>query len=180
MNWFKELKFGYKTSQSDTFQDWFGKEMDKSKGVKVVSKDKPFYKTITLTLYRGFDANIDSLKQVNGNYILSPKKSEQGVLWFSQYLRDAQGRGKYILEYPLEGVKKHLQKIHYSDGHESEMTPQEILDQSKPTENSKIWQGYELPEGWLFSYKTQKFIIRTEDLIVAPNMIKRDEEYELV
>lgn len=173
MNW-------YKLSQSDTFQDWFGKEIDRIKKVKVISKDKSFYKIITLTLYRGFNANLNSLKQINGNYILSPKKSEQGVLWFSQYLKDAQGRGKYILEYPLEGVKKHLQKIHYSDGHVSEMVPQEILDQSKPTENSKFWAGYELPEGWLFSYKTQKFIIRTEDLIVSPNMIKRDEEHELV
>jgi len=45
-----------------------------------VRKDPPKQESITLTLYRGFDADLDNLERLNDNFILSPHKSEQGVM----------------------------------------------------------------------------------------------------
>ena len=158
----------------------FGDDWGKTKHRKIIKKDEPYHDTITLTLYRGFDADLNSLKQINGQYVLSPAKSEQGVIWFSQNINNAAGRGKYILEYPLSGVKRYKQKIYYDDGTTAETMPIEILDQSCPTENCKFWGEFELPDGWLFSYKTEKHIICTKELLVTPDMIRKEENYELV
>ena len=172
MNW-------YKTAQNKFLEDLFGEDYS-PESRKVVKKSDPYFETMTLTLYRGFDADLNTLKKVGNNYVLSPAKSEQGVLWFSQRIEIAKGRGQYILEYQLEGVKQHLQKIYYADGKVTETTPQEAYDQNCPTENCKFWRGYELPDGWLFSYKTQKYIICSKEIYVSPDMIKREEDYELV
>jgi hypothetical protein len=161
MNW-------YKKSQSQSFQDFFKEDMDKWKGVKEIKRDNPISQPITLTLYRGFDYEP---QKINNEFILSPEKSEQGVLWFAQNKKYAEGRGKYMLTYPLQATK-HTQKIHYSNGQTSDTTPQEILDQNNPTENCKFYGGIELPEGWLFSYKTEKHVICLKKLIVSPGMIK--------
>jgi len=167
----------YKISQSDTFQDWFTEEAGKSKNRHIVSKEPPAFKTFITTLYRGFDANLDELNKENGNYILSPKKSEQGFLWFSQKLNIAKGRGEYILEYPLQ-VKRHYQTVHFNDGSSYEDVPEEILDQTIPTDNCRFFAGMELPEGWFFSYKTEKHIVCSVPLIIHPNMIKTDRSYK--
>ena len=34
--------------------------------------------------------------------------------------------------------------------------------------------GYELPEGWFFSYKTEKHIVCTIPIIITQNMIQTD------
>jgi len=47
---------------------------------KIVKKDSPQMKLITLTLYRSFDADIEGLERVGNGYLLSPHKCEQGVL----------------------------------------------------------------------------------------------------
>lgn len=146
----------------------------------VVRKDPPQSESHTLTLYRGFDADISKLEKRNGNYILSPHKSEQGVLWFTHDLINAynareyvSGRGKYILEYPLQCLK-HYQRIHYNDGSHYDDIPQEISEKSEPTENCKFYRGYELPDGWFFSYKMEKFIICTIPIEVSSAMISED------
>jgi len=172
MNWYIQAKNDFLP------EDVFGDDWEKIKRRKIIKKDEPYYDTITLTLYRGFDADLNNLKQINGQYVLSPKKSEQGVLWFSQSRNVASGRGKYILEYPLEGVKKYKQKIYYDDGSTYEIIPQGILEGCRPTENCKFWAEYELPDGWLFSYKTEKHIICTKDILVSSSMIRKEEDYE--
>ena len=170
MNW-------YKTSQSDIFQDWFTEEMEKSKKKYIISKDAPSSKEIIVNVYRGFDANLGELKRENNNYILSPKKSEQGVIWFSRNLNVAKGRGEYILEYPLR-LKKHFQTVRFNDGSNYEDIPEEIIEQTHPTENCRFFAGMELPEGWFFSYKTEKHIVCSIPLLIKPEMIKLDSHYE--
>jgi len=166
MNW-------YKIAQSGSFQDWFKEDLEKWKGVKEVKRDNPVVANIALVLYRGFDADLNNIKKSGNDYVLSPRKSEQGFLWFTQYRNIAKGRGKYILEYPLE-VKKHIQKVYYSNGSESDATPQEILEKNNPTENCRFYGSVELPEGWFFSYKTEKHIICAVDIVVSRDMIKEN------
>ena len=166
MNWFK-------ASQSNTFQDWFGEEMEKEKRRSVVSKDPPSSKNLIITLYRGFDADLNKLKRSGENYIFSPEKSEQGAIWFSRSINVAKGRGKYILEYPLNCIK-HFQTVHFNDGSAYDDIPKEITEKSNPTENCKFFGGIELPEGWLFSYKVEKHIICTIPILIKPEMIKLD------
>jgi len=170
MNW-------YKTSQSDTFQDWFKEETERMKKIHVVSKDEPSVESTILKLYRGFDADLHKLQKSNDNYILSPEKSEQGMIWFSQNINVAQGRGKYLLIYPLR-CKKHIQQIHYSDGRIYRAIPEEIQEKTMPTENCKFFGGIELPDGWFFSYKTEKHIVCSIPVLIKPEMIKLDEYYE--
>lgn len=139
---------------------------------EVVSKDAPSSKKITINLYRGFNGDLNKFqKDTQGNFIFSPRKSEQGVLWFSRSLDVALGRGEHLLTYPLT-VTKHFQKVNLSNGSSYEDVPDEILSLSKPTENCRFYGGIELPEGWLFSYKVEKHIICTKDISVATGMIK--------
>ena len=148
---------------------------------KIAKTDPPRTESYTLTLYRGFDADLEGLEKSNDGYVLSPHKSEQGVMWFTHDLirgYDAKeyvsGRGKYLLTYPLDCLR-HLQTIHYEDGSSYDTTPQEILDKSEPTENCRFHAGFELPEGWFFSYKTEKFIVCTIPISVSPGMISLNE-----
>ena len=174
MNWYsKYSQKSFYTTPQPKLDDLFGNETKK----KEVNKDAPSTKNITLQLYRGFDADLSHLEKSGQNYILSPVKCEQGLLWFSRNIRDAQGRGKYILEYQLQCIK-HFQTIKYNDGSSYEQVPQEILDKSNPTENSNIWQGIELPDGWFWSYKTEKHIVCSKNIVVSPNMIKLDNSSE--
>ncbi len=142
-----------------------------------VKKDNPTAVPATLVLYRGFDVNLDQLQKSGGGYILSPHRSEQGAMWFTHkwingynYKEYVQGRGKYLLTYPLQ-CKRHIQTVHYNDGTTRDTIPQEIEEKSVPTENCRYYAGYELPEGWFFSYKMEKFIICTIPIVVQPNMI---------
>lgn len=170
MNWYKIAK--------NDFLDMFGEDYVKR---NIIKKDPPYYDLVTLTLYRGFDADINQLKKVGNQYVLSPAKSEQGLIWFSQNSTYATGRGDYLLEYPLSEVKRYKQKVYYDDGTTSETLPLEILDKSCPTENCQFWGGYELPDGWFFSYKTEKHIVCNKEILVSSDMIKKEEDHhELV
>jgi len=155
----------YKLAQSDFFENFNIPQR------RIVKKDSPTTKPITLTLYRSFDADINKLEKTSNGFILSPEKCEQGVLWFSQSRNVAEGRGKYLLTYPLQ-AKKHYQTIHYEDGDTTDITPESFLDLVCPTENCKYFMGLELPEGWLFSYKTEKHIVSTIPIIITQNMIQ--------
>jgi len=170
MNW-------YKISQSDTFQDWFVEETERMKKVHIVSKDAPFIENTTLTLYRGLNVDLNRLQKSNNSFILSPEKSEQGVIWFSQNINVAKGRGKYILIYPLQ-CKKHIQLIHYSDGRVYRAIPEEIQEKTISTDNCKFFSGIELPDGWFFSYKTEKHIICSVPLMIKLEMMKLDTDFE--
>jgi len=137
------------------------------------SKQKP----ITLTLYRGF--NYLPKPNQNGTYTLSPENSEQESLWFTHDyihrsidpLEYAQSHGKYLLTYPLKAIK-HYQTISYDDNNETyDIIPEEINKKTNGLENCKYYSGIELPDGWFFSYKTEKFIISTIPIIITKGMI---------
>ena len=174
MNWYKSSQ---QTKLPPIEDDW-GYEALKKEPRKEVSRDAPKKQSVTLLLYRGFDVDLNTLQRSGENYILSPSKSEQGAMWFTHKLirgydpvEYVTGRGSHILTYPLQ-CTKHSQTIHYSDGSTYDAIPEEILQQTEGTENCRFYAGYELPQGWFFSYKNEKFIICTIKLSVSPNMIK--------
>lgn len=160
MNWYKK--------SNKALDDLFNEPPKKT-----VSVDAPVAKPVTLTLYRGFDVDMSKLKRSGNGYILSPERSEQGAMWFSRNKNEATGRGSHLLTYPLQCIR-HIQTQHYDDGSTYDLTPQEIQDKAQPTENCRFWGGLELPDGWFFSYKTQKYIICTKPLVVTQDMISLD------
>ena len=146
---------------------------------KVVEKQPPTTIPYELELYRGFEANIDDIHRQDDKLILSPAKSEQGLLWFTHKLISVydpkdyvKGRGNYLLTSPLKCVK-HIQRKIYADGSHYDTIPPEILDMTDPTSNSRFHMGVEVPEGWVFSYKTEKFIGCSIDLAVTTDMISK-------
>ena len=152
--------------------DDFSRENDGFEAKKVVKVEPATTKDIVLTLYRGMDLELDNLRREGDYYILSPNKSEQQSIWFSQYIDDARGRGKYILTYPLM-VKKHIQVKHLSDGFSYESTPEDLIEEDY-TQDSKIWGGLELPEGWYWSYKVQKYPICKKEIKISQDMLRPD------
>ena len=157
------------------FDELFGKN-DKDRP-QIISVGEPQQIDYTLELYRGFDVNLDKLEKRGKYYILSPKRSEQGLIWFTHKLIQGydpieyvQGRGSYILTYPLQCVR-HIQTVQWSDGSSSTKIPQEILDATEPTENGRYHMGIELPPGWVFSYKYEKFIGCSIELQITPDML---------
>ena len=147
-----------------------------------VKRDPPKVTPVALKLYRGFDADMNKLQKVDNGYLLSPHKCEQGGLWFTHQMINGydpleyiSGRGKYVLTYPLQ-CKKHTEVIHYDDGSTYEHTPEEISNKSEPTEDCPFYAGYELPPGWFFSYKMEKFIICKVPITVTPDMISTKKE----
>lgn len=185
MNWYKAAQQTQKLPriQDDAFGDFFNEPPRKE-----VSRDSPKTTSVTLTLYRGFDVDVNKLQRSGQGYVLSPSKSEQGAMWFTHKLirgydpiQYVQGRGSHLLTYPLQCVK-HSQTIHYSDGSTYDTIPEEIQQQTEGTDNCRFYAGYELPDGWYFSYKNEKFIICTVPITVAPNMITENKggEDELV
>lgn len=131
----------------------------------------------SLTLYRGFDADLNSLKQDEQFYYLSPERSEQGQMWFAHAfinaynpLQYAKNHGSLLLTYPLD-VKKHIQVNHSQDGKSHNSVPDYFNELSVPTENCRYYAGIELPDGWIFSYKMEKFIGCSLKLKVPKNSI---------
>ena len=165
-------------TNSDEFLSWFDTSMDDIRArIKHKVIGEPESKSVNLTLYRGFNylPKID-----NGSYLLSPSNSEQGALWFTHSLVSgnidsleyAASHGKYLLTYPLT-VIKHFQKVSYDNSDDSyDAVPDEIDEKSDRLENCRFYMGYELPEGWFFSYKTEKFIICEKEIEVYPSQIK--------
>lgn len=144
------------------FDDFF-KDLFNTPQKKVLNKKEQIvYKT--LPLYRGFDADLNTIKTEGNFYILSPERAEQGMLWFTHpYIRGynpieyAKNHGEWFMTYHLV-VKKHVEVEHYEDGSTYEGIPDYFNKLTAPTENSRYFMGIELPEGWVFSYKMEKFI----------------------
>jgi len=137
-----------------------------------------------IDLYRGFDANLENLETINGKYVLSPKKSEQGMLWFTHvFIRGynpieyVKNRGEWLLTYPLI-AKKHYDLITFENGSINKESPKEILNNLETTENSPymcVGEGcIELPNGWYFTYKNEKFIGTTNKIFVSKEMITKN------
>lgn len=183
MNWYKE-------SQNGTLDDWFAETKEKIRTereergsvVNVERKTEP----LTFNLYRGFDANLAELEKQGDSYILSPDKSEQGMLWFThQFITHynpveyASSHGEFLLTYPLQ-CQKYCDEITYENGYTEKRSPKEIEDQDNPTENNRLRcvsfeYCLELPEGWYWTYKNEKFIGTTNKIVVSPNMVSKHE-----
>ena len=155
------------------FEKMFG-DIPKSNVIKTETKVMPY----TLTLYRGFDADLDSLEQDEEYFYLSPKRSEQDLIWFThKFIRGydpldyAKKRGEYLLTYPLE-VKRHIEINTKENGETFNSTPEYFHKLSKPIENSRFYFGIELPEGWVFSYKNEKFIGCSKKLPVKKQSVR--------
>ena len=156
------------------FDELFGSDKDRP---KVISVGPPQQMDYTLELYRGFDVNLDQLKRQGSHYILSPERSEQGLIWFTHNLirgydpkEYVQGRGSHILTYPLQCVR-HLQEVQWNDGTTSTKIPQEILDLTEPSQNCQYHMGIELSRGWVFSYKHEKFVGCSIEIQITPDML---------
>jgi hypothetical protein len=151
---------------------------------EIVSVGKPRQEPYVLELYRGFDVNVDKLQRRGQYFILSPKKSEQGLIWFThnringydpkEYVR---GRGSHLLVYPLHCIR-HLQDEVWSDGYTSNNIPDDIQARTKSTENCRYYSGVELPEGWVFSYKHEKFIGCSVEIEITPDMLRANSTSE--
>lgn len=168
----------YKIGSKD-FEDMFSDNSPVAKEVSRETISEPY----VLMLYRGFDFNPDKIEVRGEKYVLSPKKSEQGMMWFAHKLQNTstspieyvKGRGAYILEYPLE-IRKFYDLVKLDDGRER-IEPPKGMDFPDPTQNQRVMCSgacYELPEGFVFSYKIEKFIGCTMDLLVDPCMIHKD------
>jgi hypothetical protein len=157
------------------FEQLFGSDQPRP---KIVSVGEPEQKTYVLTLYRGFDVSLERLERRGPYLVLSPKKSEQGLIWFThnlirgydpiEYVKD---RGSHILTYPLQ-CTRHFQNVLWSDGSTSTTIPEEILQLTTPTENCRYHMGIELPPGWVFSYKYEKFVGCSIELQITPDMLR--------
>ena len=153
-----------------------------------VVKEELKTELFSLILYHGSKADLESIKQ-GSNYVLDPNKSEQGLLWFTHEfingynpLEYAKGHGDWVLEYPLE-TKKNFNEVQYEDGTIEQKAPDEIMDKMDITKNSRFMcssgsmfsGGYciELPEGWYFTYKYEKFIGTRNPVTFSQEMVRR-------
>ncbi len=150
----------------------------------VISKSEPTRSPVTLTLYRGFYGPLRGLTRLKtGEYVLSASRSDQGVLWFTHqligvykdYIAYARQHGTHLLTYQLE-CWRHQQIERLADGTTRSVVPDEIEaldDTPEDAEGSRFWRGYEVPAGWFFSYKIERFICCDHELAVSPRMIRR-------
>ena len=146
---------------------------------KAVSVSEPYRTNKTLRLYRGFFIN--DIEKYNNYAIMKP--GEQDLIWFTHKLIShynpieyAKNRGDHLLIYDLE-CYKHEQEVKWDDGSTSTKVPREILDMSEPTQNSKYYMGYELPDGWFFTYKTEKFIGCDHPIKIKYDQIQINERF---
>lgn len=178
--YYEDEYFRQQEEQKKNIDDFFSiKDWKEKQKYKI--KSPPQQKNITINLYRGF--NYLPPPNPNGTYTLSPQNSEQQSLWFTHDyisrnidpIEYAQSHGKYFLIYPLEAIK-HYQTVSYKPPYDNEspytIIPEEINNLTNTTENCRFYSGIELPEGWLFSYKTEKFIVSTIPIIITKDMIQ--------
>ena len=163
----------YLESLDDVFAD-IGKH-------SVVSK-KETHKPMMLKLYRGFDADLSTLEQDDRFYYFSPKKAEQGQLWFThQYINYynpieyAKNHGQWFMTYELP-VIKYGQLLKWSDGSENESLPDWWHKVAENTRDGRFYAGLRLPQGWVFSYKTEKFIGCRVKIKVPKNHVVSSED----
>ena len=174
--------------------DIFGDDWFDTPRRKVVEVLKPQSKPYILDLYRGFALDLDSVERRGDSIILSPSKSEQGLIWFTHkfinvnsspdssypsYIDYAINQAKkhnredvYLLKYPLK-CTKHTQTKVYDDGSTYDDIPSDIIDKTNPYENCRFHMGIELPRGWVFTYKNEKFIGCSIDLKIEESMLSK-------
>jgi len=174
------MSFKHYLKENDLFNSMFDDVRDriKKRGKSVSSKHKT--ENDTMTLYHGSKANLDSLKDGN-KFTLDPQKSQQGLLWFTHSfirgyaaLEYAKDHGKFVIKYPLQ-IKKHFIETQYEDGSIKTIAPPEMVEKIDHTENSNFLSvsNYciELPSGWYFTYKNEKFIGTNNKISFSKEML---------
>ena len=170
--------------QDDLFDDMFADVKAKIKKRGSVVKSQRKTEPYTFDLYHGSKADLNSLEKEGNNFILSPEKSEQGLLWFTHIfinafdpIEYAKAHGDWVLTYPLEATK-HYDEVEYEDGSIESKAPEEIIEKADPFRNNRFScrMGYnefciELPEGWYWAYKMEKFIVTTNTVSFSPDMV---------
>lgn len=181
--------------QNDLFDDMFAATKAKIKKRGNVVKSQRKTEPYTFDLYHGSKADLNSLEKEGNNFTLSPEKSEQGLLWFTHIFWGiktnpmddehpkptrpatwlyAKAHGDWVLTYPLKSTK-HYDEVEYEDGSTELKAPEEIIEKADPLKNNKFscFGTYciELPEGWYWTYKTEKFIGTTNAVSFSPDMI---------
>lgn len=184
--WVKgNCKFAAERGAQPELDDLF-EEMFNAPTREEVSRERKSEK-MTIELLRGLDVDESSLERKGDKLILSPAKSEQGVMWFAHRLQGyydpeeyVTGRGSHVLRYPLE-TTKHYDLVTYDDGTTTEERPEDI-PYPEPTENQSMMCDWgrclELPDGFKFSYKAEKWIICEKELLISPGMLSRDPSDE--
>jgi hypothetical protein len=137
-----------------------------------------------LTLYRGFYGNLEDLKQDNNYYYFSPEGGQQGFLWFTHLfinhynpIEYAKNHGIWLLKYPLM-VKKHIEINTQENGEQFNSIPDYFHNMVNPTANNRFYSGIELPEGWFFSYKMEKFIVCEKEIKAKKSWVSEIEHTE--
>ena len=106
------------------------------------------------------------------------------MLWFTHKFIEvydpieyAKEHGDWVLTYPLEATK-HYDEVEYEDGSIESKAPEEIIEKADPFRNNRFScrMGYnefciELPEGWYWAYKMEKFIVTTNTVSFSPDMV---------
>lgn len=178
-------------ADTNPFEDFFKETPEekaererKSRRKKI--KEQRVSEPYELVLYRGL--RIDP-NNIPAQMTLDPSKSDQGLLWFTHsFIRAynpieyAKNHGDVLLTYPLQ-CKRHYILATYDDGSQDKEIDEEMISKAISYENSRFLASwpycYELPNGWVFSYKMEKFIGCAIPLTVTREMLSpvvRDEE----
>jgi hypothetical protein len=179
MNWYKTFKSA--NALDDIFKETPEEkaEADRKARAKKISEQK-VTEPYKLTLYRGFNLEPRDIKE---SMVLDPSRSEQKMLWFTHEfcrlyrnspVQYAKNHGTVLLTYPLT-CKVHFVRAKYDDGSERKELDKVIAERINHAENSKFMiAGFyciELPDGWVFTYKDEKFIGCSIPLSITKNML---------
>jgi hypothetical protein len=170
----------FKQFLESSLDDLFNKDMPERK-ILSGTKSEPSI----IECYRGFKANLSGLEKEGDNFILSPKKSQEGFIWFTHELQSnwlvepnpkeyaaGHARGGYLLTYPLQCIR-HYYLIEGPYGPREEC-PEEIKNKVTKTGKSRFGNFgacYELPEGWFFTWQTEKHIGCDKKIKISPKML---------
>jgi hypothetical protein len=176
--------FWYRKAAIDDLDEWFAEskeEVERRARRKRMSEER-VTEPYVITLYRGM--NLPA--QLPSTLRLDPSRSEQGMLWFAHsHVRGydpveyAMGHGNTLLTYPL-GAKRHYLLAKFDDGTEEAEVDRSCAGQAEDTLNTRFLVSFpyciELPEGWVFTYKHEKFIGCLIPITVSGNMLSRDHD----
>jgi hypothetical protein len=179
------------TGQADNpFEDFFKETPEEKaerqrKALRKKVKEQKVSEPYQMTLYRGFNLDPNSIPDT---MVLDPTRSEQGLIWFTHiFVRGynpveyAKNHGTVLLTYSL-ACKRHSLLVDYDDGSQEVESDPEMSAKAVGHENSRFLVSWpyciELPEGWFFTYKNEKFIGCSIPLTITKQMLSpvvRDE-----
>jgi hypothetical protein len=158
---------------------------DKAKSRKVVS-ERVVKEPYEITCWRGFDERsfLRDARREGGRLLLGGDRAMEGMLWFThslqprwmfdpmEYAMSRAGEGGYLLTYPLK-CSRSFRRTVYDDGSDYQESPESV----NATElNRRAVLGgslYELPEGWYFTWQTEKHIGFKGELEIDESMLRR-------